>query len=252
MSVSSDDATSKDGFGETIKIIIQALLLALVVRTFVFQPFSIPSGSMMPTLLIGDYLFVSKYSYGFSRYSFPFGIVPMEGRVWATAPHRGDIVVFKLPANPSIDYIKRVVGLPGDHIQVKDGVLYINNTAVPRERVDDFKETTPFGQTISVPAYRETMPNGVSYITLDADPNSMGDNTREFVVPDGHYFMMGDNRDNSADSRIDGSGVGYVPFENLVGKAQVIFFSIDEQSRPWEVWRWPEDLRLDRLFTLLH
>ncbi|ODN70428.1 signal peptidase I [Methylobrevis pamukkalensis] len=250
MSVSSEKETS-GGLGETIKVVIQALLLALVVRTFLIQPFSIPSGSMMPTLLVGDYLFVSKFSYGFSRHSFPYSIVPFEGRFWAGAPRRGDIVVFKLPRDNSTDYIKRVIGLPGDRVQMKNGALFLNGEEVPRERADDFVQTSPFGQEVRVPAWRETLPNGVTYITLDASPNSLADNTQEFVVPDGHYFMMGDNRDNSADSRVAGSGVGYVPFENLVGKAQMIFFSIDEDTRPWEVWRWPEDVRGERIFDML-
>jgi signal peptidase I, bacterial type len=251
MSVSSDKRSDEGGLGETIKVILQALLLALVVRSFLFQPFSIPSGSMMPTLLVGDYLFVSKYTYGYSRYSFPFGIVPIEGRIWEGAPRRGDIAVFALPSDPSQDYIKRVIGLPGDRIQMRDDVLYINDVAVPRERIDDFVESTSFGREVRVPAYRETLPNGVSYVTLDQRTNSTADNTQEFLVPPGHYFMMGDNRDNSADSRVAGSGVGYVPAENLVGKAQVIFFSLEEGTAPWEFWRWPQDLRFGRIFDML-
>ncbi|MBH0239970.1 signal peptidase I [Methylobrevis albus] len=251
MSVTSPKETSKGGFGETVKVIIQALVLALLVRTFLFQPFSIPSGSMMSTLLVGDYLFVSKYSYGFSRYSFPFGFAPFEGRVWASAPHRGDIVVFKLPSDPNVDYIKRTIGLPGDRVQMRDGVLFLNGVAVPRERVEDFVDRDPFGREVRIPRYRETLPNGVSYLTLDIMPNASTDNTQEFVVPDGHYFMMGDNRDNSADSRVAGA-VGFVPFENLVGKAQMIFFSIDEDARPWMVWRWPDTVRWNRLLDTLH
>lgn len=232
----------KGGFGETVKVVVQALLLALVIRTFLFQPFSIPSGSMMPTLLVGDYLFVTKWSYGFSRYSFPLSPDLFEGRVLASDPELGDVVVFRKPNEPEVDYIKRLVGMPGDTVQMRDGVLFLNGEAVPKERVDDFTDGAS-----AIPQYRETLPNGVSYMTLDITPASTGDNTREFVVPEGHYFMMGDNRDNSADSRFD---VGYVPFENLVGKAQVIFFSIDDAS-PLQIWEWPTSLRPSRLLTWL-
>lgn len=241
--VEKAERKEKGGFGETVKVVVQALLLALVIRTFLFQPFSIPSGSMMPTLLVGDYLFVTKWSYGFSRYSFPLSPDLFEGRVLASDPELGDVVVFRKPNEPEVDYIKRLVGMPGDRVQMQDGVLFINGEAVPKEQVDDFvgSDGAPIAQ------FRETLPNGVSYLTLDITPNSAGDNTREFVVPAGHYFMMGDNRDNSADSRFD---VGYVPFENFVGKAQVIFFSIDDAS-PLEVWEWPTSLRPGRLLTWL-
>jgi len=240
----AERAEQGGGFGETVKVIVQALLLALVIRTFLFQPFSIPSGSMMPTLLVGDYLFVSKWSYGFSKYSIPFSPPLFEGRLLGSAPDRGDVVVFRKPHEEETDYIKRLIGLPGDRIQVRDGVLSINGKPVPREAVGEF--VADDGTT--VPQYRETLPNGVSYLTLDLSPSSAGDNTREFVVPDGHYFMMGDNRDNSLDSRFD---VGYVPFENLVGKAQVIFFSVQDDVSPLEIWKWPTDLRPSRILTWL-
>ncbi len=241
---------TKGGLWDTAKIVLQALLLALVVRTFLFQPFNIPSGSMMDTLLIGDYIFVSKYSYGYSRYSFPFGLVPFEGRVLASEPKRGDIVVFKLPTDNSTDYIKRVIGLPGDRIQMKDGVLYINDVAVPKVADGFYTDHDQFGVERSIPRFRETLPNGVSYDVLDLDPNGFWDNTQVYTVPPGHYFMMGDNRDNSSDSRVL-DHVGYVPFENLVGKAQVIFFSIDGDQGAWKVWKWPTDVRWGRIFTML-
>ena len=244
MMVDQAERTDKGGFGETVKVIIQALLLALVIRTFLFQPFSIPSGSMIPTLLVGDYLFVSKWSYGYSKYSLPFSPDVFEGRILASQPDRGDVVVFRKPHEEDIDYIKRLVGMPGDRIQVREGVLYVNGKAVPRESAGAFT----FDDGTTAEQYRETLPNGVSYITLDLSPNSPGDNTREFVVPADHYFMMGDNRDNSLDSRFD---VGYVPFENLVGKARVIFFSIKDDVSPLEVWQWPSDLRPSRFFTWL-
>ena len=236
------------GLGDTIKVIIQALLLALVVRTLLFQPFSIPSGSMKSTLLVGDYLFVSKYSYGYSRYSIPFGLPLFSGRIMGSEPERGDVVVFKLPRDNSTDYIKRVIGLPGDKIQMIDGQLYINGSAVKRERVEDFIDTDSQGRKSRVMRYRETLPNGVSYDTLDIRPNNYLDNTSVYEVPKGHYFMMGDNRDNSSDSRVL-SSVGYVPYENLIGKAQVIFFSIEQGSAPWQVWKWPSAARWDRWFT---
>ncbi len=236
------DSTKENGFSETVKVILQALLLAIVVRTFLFQPFTIPSGSMMPNLLVGDYLFVSKYSYGFSRYSFPFAPDLFKGRIWSGEPERGEVIVFKFPPNPQLDYIKRVVGLPGDKIQMIDGVLNINGTPVKREQTGTWASEDG-GRPI--PLFRETMPNGVSYDTLDTYPNAEGDNTQVFEVPQGHYFFMGDNRDNSLDSRFD---VGFVPHENLVGPAQVIFFSVKNDAHPLAFWRWPADLRPSRLF----
>lgn len=236
------------GLGETVSVIVQALLLALVIRTLLFQPFSIPSGSMRPTLLEGDYLFVTKWAYGYSRYSLPLSPNLFSGRIFGSDPERGDVVVFKFPPNPSLDYIKRVVGLPGDRIQMKDGQLYINGTAVPREKVGqiDNPDITEVNRPVDV--YRETLPNGVSYDTLDLTPDSIGDNTREFVVPEGHFFMMGDNRDNSTDSRFN---VGFVPGENLVGRANIIFFSIASGASPLEIWKWPTEMRASRLFNFV-
>ena len=236
------------GIGETISVVVQALLIALVFRTFLFQPFSIPTGSMTPTLLIGDYLLVSKFSYGYSQYSFPFSPPLFDGRVLAMGePERGDIAVFRLPRDPSLDYIKRVIGLPGDRVQMRDGRLFLNGEPVERERGGAYLAENTFGDPVEIPVYLETLPNGVSYQTLDADPNGPGDNTREFVVPEGHYFMMGDNRDNSADSRFN---VGMVPLENFVGKAQIIFFSIGDGASALEVWKWPTALRPGRIFDL--
>jgi signal peptidase I len=249
MSVAEKSQKKSGGLGETVSVIVQALLLALVIRTLLFQPFSIPSGSMRPTLLEGDYLFVTKWSYGFSRYSLPFGPDIFSGRIWGAEPKRGDVVVFKFPPDPSVDYIKRVVGLPGDKIQMKDGQLFINGVGVPRQKVGqiDNADITEVDRPVDV--YRETLPNGVTYNTLDLTPNSIGDNTREFDVPPGHYFMMGDNRDNSSDSRFT---VGFVPDENLVGRASIIFFSIADGASPLEIWKWPSLMRASRLFHFVN
>jgi signal peptidase I len=204
-----------------------ALILVLVlvgIRTFLFQPFSSPSGSMLPTLHVGDQYFVAKYAYGYSRYSLPGSPELFSGRIFGAAPERGDVVVFRNPRDPSVDYIKRVVGLPGDRIQMKDGQLYINDKPVARERLPDFVGHDACGSEPSakVKRWRETLPNGVSYETLDCVDHGFFDDTNVYMVPAGHFFMMGDNRDNSTDSRVQ-SAVGYVPLDNLVGRLGMIF-----------------------------
>jgi signal peptidase I len=232
-----------DGLWGGIKVVIQALLIALVIRTLLFQPFDIPSGSLVPTLLIGDYLFVSKYAYGYSRYSVPFGPPLFPGRIFGAQPKRGDVVVFKLPKDNSTDYIKRVIGLPGDRIQMIGGVLHINGQPVQRERVENYKTADVYGRSVAVPQYIETLPNGAKHriIELEGD-RGIWDNTSVYTVPAGDFFMMGDNRDNSDDSR-DQFHVGFVPFENLVGRAEIIFFSTDDHAAAWEIWEWPWTVR---------
>lgn len=251
MSVETDAKKAKrGGFAETARVVVHALILAMIVRVFLYQPFNIPSGSMIPTLLIGDYLFVSKFSYGYSKYSFPFSPNLYSGRVWASEPERGDVVVFKLPRDNETDYIKRVIGLPGDEIQVVHGILNINGQPIERRRAGDFEMRDAFGNARRIVSYVETLPNGVSYPVLDLVENGFGDNTGVYKVPEAHYFMMGDNRDNSTDSRVT-SAVGYVPFENLIGRAEIIFFSADEDASLWEVWRWPFVIRWSRFFKLV-
>ncbi len=234
---------------EFVKTIVYALLIAFGVRTFAYEPFNIPSGSMVPNLLIGDYLFVSKFSYGYSQYSFPFGLIPFEGRVFEDAPERGDVAVFRLPANPSVDYIKRIIGLPGDRIQVIGGILHINGEPVERTRLEDSVYVDQKGVTIASRQYREVLPNGRAYPIFerygDQGPH---DNTEEFTVPAGHYFAMGDNRDGSQDSRFQ-RAVGYVPAENLIGRAEFLFFSLDHTVRWFEPWKWPFAIRYGRLLN---
>ena len=235
---------------DVVKIVVQALILAIFVRVFFYQPFNIPSGSMKSTLLVGDYLFVSKLSYGYSRHSLPYSPNLFSGRFFASKPERGDVVVFKTPRDDSTDFIKRIIGLPGDRIQMRDGALYINDKRVPRRRVSDFKLRTRGGGYVSVPRYEETLPEGRKYHVLDLDPNGGFDNTDVYVVPSNHYFVMGDNRDDSQDSRFQ-HGVGFVPFDNLVGRAEIIFFSANEDSSLVMPWRWPTTIRWSRFFNLV-
>jgi signal peptidase I len=237
---------------ENIKTIVYAGLIAIGIRTVAFEPFNIPSGSMIPTLLVGDYLFVSKYSYGYSRYSLPFSPNLFSGRIFAAMPERGDVAVFKVPRDNSTDYIKRIVGLPGDRVQMKGGQLYINGEQVPRRLLGDFlaQESTI---RVQVRRYTETLPTAASGtrthdIVKMTDSGGLND-TPEFRVPANHVFALGDNRDNSSDSRDPTGGVGFIPLENLVGRAEFIFFSVDAQAPIWQVWQWPAQIRWSRLFS---
>lgn len=228
--------------------LIIALLCAGLVRSFLFEPFHIPSGSMKPGLLVGDYLFVEKYAYGYSRYSFPLGINFFSGRIFNKTPKRGDVVVFRLPSHPSINYIKRLIGLPGDQIQMRGGVLYINDQEV-KKVFDGFFVDFDEATNIEINKFLETLPEGKVVQTLDQRKDAASDDTGIYEVPEGHYFMMGDNRDNSQDSRFL-EHVGYVPEENLVGHAAIIFFS---SSKPtWQFWHWPTSIRFNRILKKIN
>ncbi len=249
-------ARKEESFGDVVKTVIYALLIALVIRTLAFEPFNIPSGSMTPTLLTGDYVFVSKFSYGYSRYSLPFAPDIPHGRLFGSLPKRGDVAVFINP-HTGEDYIKRIVGLPGDKIQVKNGILIINGEASKRQRIEDYLEREPaderYGDRIVTTLryqYIETMPNGVVHNILgnstDQPEDAQGqDDTPVYEVPADHLFAMGDNRDNSADSRFQ-QQLGYVPVENLVGRADRRFISVEPDAHLWEIWRWPWSLRFSR------
>jgi signal peptidase I len=232
---------------EGARSFIYALLFALLFRSVAYEPFHIPSGSMLNTLQVGDYIFVSKLSYGYSHYSFPFSLDIFDGRLFSTAPKRGDVAVFRLPTNPKIDYIKRVMGLPGDSIAVRNGVVIINGKPVDLARVEDARFADGLGNIASIAQYEETLPNGVKHKILDETHYGEVDHYGPVTVPDGHYFMMGDNRDNSIDSRY-GDVVGFVPFENFIGKAQVIAFSYEADASLWKFWQWDKAFRSGRFW----
>ena len=259
MSGSPQPKSGSSNLTESLLYGASVVAIVVVLRAFVFQPFNIPSGSMKATLLVGDHLIVTKFSYGFSRYSLPFAPVPFSGRIFSSPPDRGDIVVFRARLDDEMrDVIKRVIGLPDDRIQVTAGHLRINGVPVRRERVADFVGENPCGPEGSsvigtAKRWRETLPNGVGYETLDCTDRGQLDDTPVFTVPAGHYFMMGDNRDDSFDSRVPEAegGFGPVPFENVLGRAQFVFFSVAEGERAWTVWRWPWSVRWSRLFTVV-
>jgi signal peptidase I len=238
---------------EIAKTIVYALLIALVLRILLFQPFTIPSASMEPTLLAGDYIIVSKYSYGYSRHSIPFSPPIFHGRIFDRVPNRGDVIVFKLPRDGHTDYIKRLIGLPGDHIQVQHGVIFINGKPVPQQADGKVTVTSPFGATADVQRFRETFSNGKTHVGYSMDPDAQLENTGVFIVPEKSYFMMGDNRDNSQDSRVppEADGVGFVPEENLVGHAQIILLSWNDKASIFKPWTWILNARPSRFFRIL-
>ena len=235
----------KNSLVGNFKSIFIAIFIALLIRSFIFEPFNIPSGSMKPNLLVGDFIFVSKYSYGFSKHSLPFSIPLIPGKILSNTPERGDVVVFKTPENNRTDYIKRVIGLPGDKIEIKNGIVFINGSEILRKKLNDFIDTDNKTNNKRVRMYNEYFFNKEIHI-LDITDNGIADNTQLFNVPENHFFVMGDNRDNSQDSRFINT-VGFIPYENLVGKAQFIFFSL-ENSRFLQIWKWPDSVRYERIF----
>jgi signal peptidase I len=250
-----------------VRFIATVILIAWALRSFMVAPFSIPSGSMLPTLYIGDYLVVAKWPYGYSRFSFPFGFPSFDGRIAGQLPKRGDVVVFRHPAQ-NMDLIKRVIALPGDTVAVRGGQLILNGRAVPRRKLPDYRvpispntpctvvppalprsETADGRDYCLYPAFEETLPGGPSYTVLDQVPEGAGDDFPAIRVPEGRLFLMGDNRDNSADSRFTpvGGGIGLVPAENLIGRAMVTFWSTDGAASYWKPWTWFSALRASRI-----
>lgn len=235
----------EESFVDTIKTIVYAVLIAVFIRSLWFEPFKIPSGSMYPTLYVGDYLFVSKYTYGYSRHSFPFSLPLFKGRVWQSEPKRGDVVVFKNPQDNSTDYIKRIIGLPGDVIKLEKGRLYINGKQLERKNGENFVLRNKYGSADKYMRYVEVLPEGNEHYILEVSDWEINDYFDEVRVPDGNYFMLGDNRDRSDDSRVN---VGFVPAENLVGKARFLFFSHNDKDAWYLPWTWSKKIRWERLF----
>jgi signal peptidase I len=258
----------KESWWETLRFFLYLFVAAVVIRTFLFAPFMIPSGSMLPNLMIGDYLFVAKWPYGYSRYSFPFGLASFEGRLFESAPERGDIVVFRYPGAEDEDYVKRVIGLPGDTIELVDGVVILNGEPVQRQRVADYPmpvspnspcrvvgndpeagaRTGPGGSECFYPRYREVLPGGRAFEVLDQGLGE-ADNIEPLVVPAGHLFVMGDNRDDSYDSRyaVEENGVGLLPIDHVVGRASIAFWSTDGSAEWLMPWTWFSAARWDRI-----
>ncbi|QJB68290.1 signal peptidase I [Parasphingorhabdus halotolerans] len=262
----ANNSSQKSETRDFIAFLIKLGLFVVILRSFIVSPFNIPSESMQPRLMVGDYLLVAKWPYGFSKYSMPFNVPVIPGRLLAHAPEKGDVVVFKAPPSVRDDYIKRVIGLSGDIIQVTDGVVSVNGNAIQQEKIEDFthllspnspcyreeyEAANDRGEQICrYPQFLETLPNGKSYKVLDVTEGSEGDNTEAFVVPDGYMFLMGDNRDRSADSRFpaeDGEAIGMVPQENLVGRALVSVFSTDGSSVWYKPWTWFTAARWNRI-----
>lgn len=238
---------------EILKTVAVALLIALFLRVLLFQPFTIPSASEEPNLYEGDYVIVTKFDYGWSRHSIPFSPALFDGRILSRAPDRGDIIVFKLPRDGRTDYIKRLVGVPGDRVQMRQGLLYLNGEPVVRRQVEIVNETGGSGMVRPVARVEETLPGGRRYMTNDFGTGGDLDDTPEVIVPPGHYFFMGDNRDNSADSRLPAEiGVGLVPEANLVGKARLVLLSWSPGASLFKPWTWVLNLRPSRFGKVLH
>jgi signal peptidase I len=238
------------GWGRQLKPMLLALGFVLIVRTVLAEPYRVPSPSMVPTLLVGDELIGSKFAYGYGKYSSPIGLMPdFSGRLFGEAPERGDVIVFRLPRDPSTTYVKRLIGLPGDRIQMQKGRLYINDAIVPRRAIGPFANDVG-GRGIASTLYVETLPNGREHELVEISDAEEHDDTPSFVVPPKHYFMMGDNRDNSLDSRIaaEDGGVGFVPEDNLVARAELVLLSRDPAVAWFDVAEWPHAFRLARLF----
>ena len=243
----SDKKINASWIKSNLLTLFYALVIALIIRTFLIQPFFIPSSSMEPNLLVGDRLFASKFDYGYSKHSFPFSLGPISNRIFSNVPDRGDVIIFK-PPHTNLDYIKRLIGLPGDRIEVQNGNLIINSNLLEYENIREDSKVLKNGRVIKINVLKETLPNGISYEIYNYLDGSPGDNTKEFVVPENHYFFMGDNRDNSNDSRFWGT----VEFNRLVGKAQIIFFSTEGGSTILEFWKWPFDIQFNRLLKLIN
>ncbi len=254
MAATQQQQVKGESIGEWLRTIFYVVLIVVGVRSLLVEPFFIPSGSLTPTLLPGDFVLVTKYNYGYSRWSFPFGEPAFRGRIFGSVPKQGQIVVFALPRDPSIDYIKRVIGLPGDTVQVSDGQLFINGKEVPRTPDGAYVETpldSGEGVPITVRQYIEHLPNGVNHLILKATNRGFANNTPLYKVPPGHLFMMGDNRDFSEDSRFL-NAVGYIPLQNIVGRARIVLFSVRLDHPLWEIWYLPFEIRWDRFLTIIH
>jgi len=237
---------NKNSFLGNLKSISLAVFIALLIRSFFAEPFNIPSGSMKPNLLVGDFIFVSKWSYGYSRHSLPFSLGWSDKKIFSKIPSKGDVVVFKTPEDNRTDYIKRVIGLPGDKIRIQNGQIIINDKLIYRKRVDDFIDNDDNVSLKRNRSYIEYF-DEIQIKVLDLMDNGIVDNTKLYIVPDNHFFVLGDNRDNSQDSRFD-NVVGFIPFQNLVGKARFVFFSL-KNARFLEIWKWPKSIRKERIFS---